>query len=145
MNLGAGIWCAKCIINIGKYSDFYNRGAAKFFQPWDCAAMQKSLGTTALIYSIALVCLKLNRKLIVSSTRIPNDITVSLQPHLPLNGNWRNTSYMIKIHNYELLQHFTYPEPNSVFCNSVYFVYIYFSHFVFPVHIPFFSAWKHTP
>jgi len=39
---------------------------------------------------------------------------------------------MIKIHNYELLQHFTYPEPhsvNSVFCNSVYFVYIHFSHF----------------
>jgi len=65
---------------------------------------------------------------------------LSLQPRLPLNGNWRNTSNMIKIHNCELLQYFTYPEPISV--NSV---YIYFSHFFFPVHIPFFSAWKHTP
>jgi len=54
---------------------------------------------------------------------------ISLQPHLPSNGNWRNTSYMIKIHNCELLQNFTYPEPNSVnsvFCN---FVHINFSHF----------------
>jgi len=39
MNLVAGIWCAKCIIDIWKYSYFYNRCAAKFFQPWNCAAM----------------------------------------------------------------------------------------------------------
>jgi len=31
MNLVAGMCCVKCIINIGKYSDFYNRGAAKSF------------------------------------------------------------------------------------------------------------------
>jgi len=42
---------------------------------------------------------------------------------------------MIKIHNYELLQHFTYPEPNSVnsvFCNSVYFLCI----FTFRIFLP---------
>ena len=61
---------------------------------------------------------------------------LSLQPHLPLNGNWRNTFFMIKIHNYEVVQHFTYPEPNSVFCNSVYFVKIYFSHFFLPCAHP---------
>jgi len=54
---------------------------------------------------------------------------------------------MIKIHNYELLQHFTHPEPNSVnsaFCNSVYFVDIYFSHFFFPVHPILFSMKVHS-
>jgi len=40
--------------------------------------------------------------------------TLSLQPRLPLNGNWRNTSYMKKIHNCELLQDYTYPEQNYV-------------------------------
>jgi len=72
---------------------------------------------------------------------IPNDIKSSTT--FTFKWKLKNTSYMIKIHNYELLQHFTYPEPhsvNSVFCNSVYFVYVYFSHFFFPVHIPFFSA-----
>jgi len=33
MNLVAGMCCVKCIINIGKYSNFYNRGDEKFFQP----------------------------------------------------------------------------------------------------------------
>ena len=36
---------------------------------------------------------------------------------------------MKKIHNYELLQHYTYPEQNSVNSNSVYFtciIYVYF-------------------
>jgi len=32
-NLVAGMCCVKCIINIWKYSDFYNRGAAKFLHP----------------------------------------------------------------------------------------------------------------
>jgi len=53
----------------------------------------------------------------------------SLQPRLSLNGNCRNTSYMKKIHNYEPLQHYTYPEQNSVNSNSVYFtciIYVYF-------------------
>ena len=52
---------------------------------------------------------------------------------------------MIKIHNYELLQHFTYPEPisaNSVSCNSVYFVYIYFSHFFLPCTHPILFSMK---
>ena len=51
---------------------------------------------------------------------------------------------MIKIHIYELLQHFTYPEPNSVFCNSVYFMYIYFSHFLPCAHPILFSMKAHS-
>jgi len=41
------------------------------------------------------------------------------QPLLLLNRNLRNTSYMKKIHNYELQQHFTYPEQNTVSCSIV--------------------------
>jgi len=57
-------------------------------------------------------------------------------------------SYMKKIHNYELLQHFTNPEPNSVnsvFCNSVYFVSIFtFRIFVHCAHPILFSMKAHS-
>jgi len=59
---------------------------------------------------------------------------LSLQPRLPSNGNWRNTSDMIKIHSYEFLQNFTYPEPNSV--NSVIFNHVYLCIFTFCIFLP---------
>jgi len=73
---------------------------------------------------------------------------LSLEPRLPSNENWRKTSYMIKTHNCELLQRFTYPEPNSVnsvFCNSVYFVCIFAFRSFFPcTHPVLFSMKAHS-
>jgi len=40
---------------------------------------------------------------------------LNFQPPLPLNGNLRNTSSMKIIPNYELWQHFTCPEQNTVY------------------------------
>jgi len=65
---------------------------------------------------------------------IPNDIKSSTA--FTFQWKLKKHLYMIKTHIYELLQHFTYPEPNtviSVFCNSV---YIYFSHFFLPCANP---------
>jgi len=71
---------------------------------------------------------------------------LNFQPPSPLNGNLRNTSYMKKNPNYELKQHFTWPEQNTVYSNNLWlcliFVYIYF--FIFSVYILCFSAWKYT-
>jgi len=39
----------------------------------------------------------------------------NFQPPLPLKWNLRNTSYMKKIPNSELKQHFTCPEQNTVY------------------------------
>ena len=77
---------------------------------------------------------------------------LNFQLLLPLHGNLRNTSYMTKITNYELSQHLTCPDQNTVYSSilhSVYFLCIStFSYFLcahsmlfgMKIHFLFFSV-----
>jgi len=71
---------------------------------------------------------------------------LSLQSLLLSNGNWRNTSYMKKVHNYEFYQHFTYLEQNTFSSSILYivFTFVYICFFVFSLACAyhFFSGMK---